>query len=529
MDLIKPYITFRNVFLLGLLLEVFGLPLFRGVISIGQFVMLGGWILELDFKRKWQVMKTSKLLWVLSSFFILHLIGLLWTSDFAYAANDIKIKLPLLWFPLLFITTKHKLSAKEINALLWVFTLSVFAASIACTMVWLGYTKHKVIDIRDISIFHSHIRFALMIDLAVCFFIYDFFKTKKIFFYIIKISLSIWLIVFLGIMQSFTGIVILIVVLAYYSFLFLQKIRKPVLKLSAFAAIGCVTFFIVYLIVIEIKEQQVPVKQLSRLFQTKRGNHYYNDLSNNEVENGNLIWANVCVQELESNWNNRSKIKFQDKDKKGNPISSTLIRYMSSKGLNKDAEGIFTLSDKDVQLIENGTTNYLYTNKSGIENRIHELIYEYESYKRGKNPTGHSFLMRLEFWKIGWQIIKRKPLYGVGTGDVQRAYNNQYQMSRTKLSKEWWKRSHNQFMAITIGLGIIGLIVFLFYLFYPAITIKNNHYLFSSFLIISLLSMLNEDTLETQVGVAFFGFFYSLLLFSNNYNKSTENNAEISV
>jgi O-antigen ligase len=201
---------------------------------------------------------------------------------------------------------------------------------------------------------------------------------------------------------------------------------------------------------------------------------------------------------------------------------------MSSKELNKDAEGIYALTDRDVQLIEEGITNHLYTNKSGIENRIHELIYEYESYKRGKNPTGHSFLMRLEFWRIGWEIIKRKPIYGVGTGDGQRAYYYQYSISGTKLSKDWQKRSHNQFMAITIGFGIIGLIVFLFYLFYPVISIKNKHYLFSTFLIISLVSMLNEDTLETQAGVTFFGFFYSLLLFSSNYNKSSKNKEEIS-
>jgi hypothetical protein len=516
----KSYFTHKNAFLFGLFLVIVGMPLSKFLMSVGQFVLLANWILESDFKRKWQVMKTSKVLWVISSFYLLHLIGLLWTSDFAYATNDLKIKLPLLWFPLLFITSKQTATRNEIQGLLWFFTASVFIASIVCTMVWLGYTKHKVIDIRDISIFNSHIRFALMIDLVICFLLYDFFKTGKLLLYLIKIGLITWLVVFLGIMQSFTGIVVLFIVLGYYSILFLKKIHKPILKISAFAIIGFIASFIIYLVIKEIKEQQMPIKPLSRLFQTKRGNYYYNDLLNNEVENGNLIWANVCVKELELNWNTRSNIKFLEKDKKGNPISSTLIRYMSSKGLNKDAEGIYALTDKDIQLVENGTTNHLYTNKSGIENRIHELIYEYESYKRGKNPTGHSFLMRLEFWRIGWKIIKENPIYGVGTGDIQQAYNNQYKISETKLSEAWWKRSHNQFMAITIGFGIIGLAVFLFYLFYPVIIVKNKHYLFSAFFIISLASMLNEDTLETQAGVTFFGFFYGLLCLVNDRTKT---------
>lgn len=505
------------------------MPLSKFLMSVGQFVLLGNWIIEGDFKRKWQVMKTSKILWVISSFYLLHLIGLLWTSDFAYAANDLKIKLPLLWFPLLFITSKQTATLKEIQGLFWFFTASVFIASIVCTMVWLGYTKHKVIDIRDISIFNSHIRFALMIDLVICFLLYDFIKTGKFFIYLLKVGLITWLIAFLGIMQSFTGIIVLSVVLVFYGILFLKKFRNLYLKTSAFILMGIATSFIIYLVVKEIKEQQVPIKPVTRLIQTKRGNDYYNDLSNNEVENGNLIWTNICVKELESNWNTRSTLKFSEKDKKGNPMSSTLIRYMSSKGLKKDAEGIYALTDKDVQLIEEGITNYLYTNKSGIENRIHEFIYEYEAYKRGKNPTGHSFLMRIEFWRIGWEIIKRKPIYGVGTGDVQRAYNYQYSISGTKLSKDWQKRSHNQFMAITIAFGVIGLIVFLFYLFFPVFLIKNKHYLFSAFFVISLFSMLNEDTLETQAGVTFFGLFYSLLLFSQNNNNSSKNQEEISV
>lgn len=525
----KSYFTHKNAFLFGLFLVIVGMPLSKFLMSVGQFVLLGNWILEGDFKRKWQVMKTSKVLWVISVFYLLHLIGLLWTSDFAYAANDLKIKLPLLWFPLLFITSKQTATLKEIQGLLWFFTASVFIASIVCTLVWLGYTKHKVIDIRDISIFNSHIRFALMIDLVICFLFYDFFKTGNLLLYLLKIGLITWFVVFLGIMQSFTGIVVLSIVLTFYGILFLKKLRKPYLKISAFILMGLATSFIIYLVVKEIKEQQVPIKPLIRLIQTKSGNYYYNDLSTNEVENGNLIWANVCPQELESTWNRRSLIKFLENDKKGNPISSTLIRYMSSKGLYKDAEGVYALTDKDVQLIENGTANYLYTNKSGIENRIHEFIYEYESYKRGKNPTGHSFLMRLEFWRIGWHIIKRKPIYGVGTGDVQRAYNNQYNISSTKLSKDWQKRSHNQFMAITIAFGVIGLIVFLFYLFLPVFVIKNKHHLFSAFFVISLFSMFNEDTLETQAGVTFFGLFYSLLLFSQNNNNSSKNQEEISV
>src|SRR3989344_7313254 len=118
MLVIKNILSNKNLFLFGLFLLVVGMPLSKFLMSVGQFVLLGNWIIEGDFKRKWQVMKTSKVLWAMSAFFILHLVGLLWTSDFDYALNDIKIKLPLFWFPLLFITSKP-IEKKEIQGLLW--------------------------------------------------------------------------------------------------------------------------------------------------------------------------------------------------------------------------------------------------------------------------------------------------------------------------------------------------------------------------------------------------------------------------
>ncbi|HEY1037938.1 MAG TPA: O-antigen ligase family protein [Bacteroidia bacterium] len=522
MSTIKQIVSNKNLFLFGLVLIIVGLPLSKFLMSVGQFVLLGNWIIEGDWKRKWQVMKTSRVLWVMSSFFVLHLVGLCWTSDFDYAFNDIKIKLPLLWFPLLFITSKP-IEKKIIQYLLWLFTASVFVASIVCTMVWLGLTKHKVVDIRDISIFNSHIRFALMIDLVICFLVYDFFKTGSWYLYLIKSALIIWLVVFLGIMQSFTGIVVLIIVLVYYCFLLLKKLKRPIIKVAALIVIAMVGGGMLFLVIKEINEQRVPLKPLKRLVYTPSGNFYYNDFNSKESENGNLIWANICVKELEKEWNKRSDIDFNGLDKKGNSIGSTLIRYLSSLGLNKDSVAISKLKQADISWVEKGTTNYLYTNRTGIEARVHEIIYEYDAFQKGKNPTGHSFLMRLEFWRVGFDIIKRKTWFGVGTGDVQRAYNNQYVLSGSQLKKDWRLRSHNQFMATTITFGVIGLVIFLLYLFYPVIATPGKHYLFISFFMISILSMLNEDTLETQAGVTFFGFFYCLLLSSNNEVNWKEN------
>ena len=111
-------------------------------------------------------------------------------------------------------------------------------------------------------------------------------------------------------------------------------------------------------------------------------------------------------------------------------------------------------------------------------------------------------------------IIKENLFLGVGTGDVEQAFNSQYNKMNSPLTKEWRLRSHNQFLAIGTAFGIIGLICFLFSLFYPLFAGKNYmNYFYLTFFIVAFLSMLTEDTLESQAGVTFFSFFNALFLF----------------
>jgi O-antigen ligase len=151
------------------------------------------------------------------------------------------------------------------------------------------------------------------------------------------------------------------------------------------------------------------------------------------------------------------------------------------------------------------------------------LIWEYTKYKRGENPSGHTLTMRLEFWKTGSYIVHHNPIIGVGTGDIQDAFNDMYNYTNSKLDLVWRLRCHNQYLAITVAFGFIGLIVFLFYLFYPAIILRKQlHYLYWPFFLIAVLSFITEDTLETQSGVTFFIFFQTLFLWLASHNSSLQ-------
>ncbi|MFM7902441.1 MAG: hypothetical protein ACKPAD_10705, partial [Bacteroidota bacterium] len=68
--------------------------------------------------------------------------------------------------------------------------------------------------------------------------------------------------------------------------------------------------------------------------------------------------------------------------------------------------------------------------------------------------------------------------------------------------------------------GIFGLLLFMTMLIRPIpFAAKVRDHLYLAFLATALLSMLSEDTLETQAGVTFFVFFSGLFLFVHPLNK----------
>jgi len=122
------------------------------------------------------------------------------------------------------------------------------------------------------------------------------------------------------------------------------------------------------------------------------------------------------------------------------------------------------------------------------------------------------------------QIIKNNLLIGVGTGDIAKSFDEQYEKSNSLLKKENRLRSHNQYLSIAVTFGVIGLLWFLFTLFYPAYKMKMySDILYLSFFFIAVFSFFTEDTLETQAGVTFYAFLNSLFLFvrENVYSVKT--------
>ena len=89
---------------------------------------------------------------------------------------------------------------------------------------------------------------------------------------------------------------------------------------------------------------------------------------------------------------------------------------------------------------------------------------------------------------------------GVGTGDLPNEFRESYVNSESKLSEEYWIRTHNQYIAWFVGCGLIGLLLWLLAL--SGSWLQGGDLSRLAWWIVAI-SCLAEDTLETQAGVTF--------------------------
>jgi hypothetical protein len=491
-------------------------PAVRAII----FLPLGIWWILKSLKDKSREFfhRENAPAWIFASIYLFHVIGLLYTTDIDYALKDLRIKLPILVLPFVLSTTTL-LDRKGFRFLIYIFCAAVFTGTLISTY-HLYFSEFT--DSREISRYISHIRFSLLIDMAIFILAYQVFKKNDLPRWpkLIMAAVALWMLLFLFLSAFMTGLVIFFITAALLiSYMVLNR-QGMIIKIAALA--GVIALFVIMIIYIRNVGKDVnhidPVDFTTLEKTTKLGNPYWHDFSNPQVENGGYVWLYVATDELREAWNKRSKYVFDGKDKAGQEIKYTLIRFLTSKGYRKDAEGVGKLTDQEVAMVEDGTASIIYVEKPNIYVRIYKIFWEYNSYQLTQNASGHSVMQRLVFWQTSLQIIREHWLTGVGTGDLEDAFQEEYTKSKTLLDKEFRWRSHNQFLAIFTTFGIIGLAWFLFSLVFPAATLSKYHdFYYLSFFIIVMMSMLTEDTLETQAGVTVFAFFNSFYLFAKKF------------
>ncbi|HBS88412.1 MAG: hypothetical protein A2W91_14775 [Bacteroidetes bacterium GWF2_38_335] len=513
-----------RIYIICLTVFAIVLPLSNFITTVNLVLIVVNWIIGGSFRKKMKVLSERKGILIFLLLFVIHLIWLFNTNDFNYAFNDIKVKLPLFFLPLV-VGTSVSLDFNDIRRVIYALTVGCIVASMVSIWYYTGLSGKVIYDTRDISVFMSHIRFSLIINFSFFALLYLALKKntglpqrEKLF----VIIAALWLFIFLFILKSFTGFFVLFFT-GFMIILILTSKQKSriiqLLLLLLLLAIPMIPGLYLKNRLDDFYETEIT-EDLSKLDSlTDEGNVYLREINPYRIENGHYVDIYLCEDEMRPAWNKRSKLDYDGKDLNSGDLKFTLIRYLTSLGLKKDGVSVRSLSEQDIKNVENGVANYKYPDPLSLNARVYQVIWQIDAYMRGGSPDGHSITQRLEYLKASRNIIYTNFWIGVGTGDLKIAFKTEYEKMGSSLKEKFRLRAHNQFVTFWIAFGLIGFLICIFALMAPVVTErKYKDYFFLVFIVIAILSMLNEDTLEGQAGVAFFSYLYSIFVFGKKDN-----------
>jgi O-antigen ligase len=526
MKAILPLPYHRLIFIGALIGAFASLSLSKFTLSVFIITISVNWLLDGQWNEKFQRFRKNRAGIAFLLIYLSLFIGLAYTSNFESGIKELSLKITLFIIPLVFLTSSP-LKRNEKRLIIHFFTIAVLASTFISTYLFFSNYSFGSVNIRNISPFISHIRLALMVNIAIACIIWLFdnggYITPKS--KILTILCITWLVFFLLILQSLTGFVILLFIIVFFSFKYLLRTRG-VFRTLYLIVLGFLLLAPAIYITIEanryFKRESIEKSNLPEI--TINGNPYKHHINYPQYENGNLVWILYCEDELKNEWNKRSTIAFDSIDRMGQPIYSTITRYLASMGIPRDSVGVWSIDSIDVELIESGVTSVVFRNhRFGIYPRLYQLFWELDQYFTFDKVSGSSLVQRYVFLKAALELIKDNFWFGVGTGDLVQSFNDYYLENVPNLKQDNWYISHNQFLTQFVQLGIWGFLIFLLGWFYPIYYYRENiNWLGILFFIIITLSMLNEDTLQTHIGISLASLFYSLLIFNSNDQISDE-------
>lgn len=488
------------LYVFGWFLLAFSVSFSKATTSIGQIILASTWILAWDWKNKWDKIKSAPtIFWLTLAIYALFILGMFNSEDLKYGFKDLKNKLPLLAIPVVYFTGLT-LPNKYQKVILILFIVGGIVSSFCGVAMHYNEINTHGFDTRELSPFISHIQLNQGLSISVLI-IYHFLVNQKSKLKYLLLMPLIWIFYYLSISQSLTALfsfsIVAIVIVFYNFYLISKKISIAVLLIGlAFGTYFTFEVYKIYQINFKLDEVSLPLKE-----ETNLGNKYNHYLNDKRTENGHYRGLYIQEYELKQEWEKRSKINF-DSQINNYPISETIIRFLTSKNLPKDADGVKKLTSDEIKAIESGIGNVYYLNHKGIRNRIHRTFWELNKWTTFNHFEGSSVVMRLYYWNNGYQIFKDNIWFGVGTGDVKIAFKEQYEANQSSLPEKYQRRAHNQYLTAFLTLGIFGGTAFIVICVWIAIIgFKTKSALGIGTTLILLIGLFYEDATETQAGI----------------------------
>lgn len=508
------------------------------MMNLAWTLLFANWLLEWDMKRKFAQFAQLGLLHFSMAIFLVSVVGLVWSDDIIVGLDSLRQTLPLLAIPLVVLTSRP-LASRQLRIVATGYVGTVLVVSVIGFVRWLTIPD---LPYRAIVPYISHIRFSLNTCLAVCILVASMAKcfatgrkpAKQMWFAVVRpvlaVVLVIWFLFFLLLLQSYTGLIILLVtalVVLLFSFgrSFFSKTSgkqcgnglkvRLMLLCVVLLSVGSVAGLCCHY----VNEYYTPrLEHADQSRYTVAGNPY-TFARDGLIECGRKVNDFVCEPELRRQWGRVSGMSYDSLTPVGYPVGSALVRYLNAMGVSKDSAGVMTLSRGDIKAIEQGIANPVYNQKASIRRMVYVMLFEYENYRCFHSVRGFTMLQRIELWSAAWGVVADNWLHGVGTGDVRSELHRQLTLSRSPLA-ETDMLPHNQYLFTMMSFGLIAfaaLCAVAVWAFVRQRLWRNTLWIACATIVI--VSCLTEDTLLTCAGAIFSALSLSLISTVKRYSK----------
>lgn len=483
--------VFGQALRLGLALLFFGLASSNSLMSIGLGVSVMASLAQ--WKRWPAAWWKGPMVWGPWLWWLALLWPLLHGGAQDLIFRDVQMKLGLLLFPLV-------LPALALQKRAMVWAMAWAAAGVVFAVLW-GSVEYfrawPMADPRTFSPFVSNVRLATLLVLTASWFLlygskawvwgYAFFALLVLLF-----------------MQSFTGLLGAFLFLVYVG---LSSPRRWIwLGVVVVLAIGGGS----YLFYEWHFYKPDGLRAVGPSFSPNQHPYKYQP-GNPAIENGHYVWDFVSPGDLHRYWPERSTMPLEGLHAKGGSLYHCLVRYMTSRGMRKDAYHLRKLSDDEIRAIEQGTANWLELQRPAIRARVNAFFRDLHQFSLNGDPNGKSFALRLVLWKTTWHLALQKPWFGHGMGNLRPRLAEALEQNHPGLEARYRLNPHQQWLSLWAKGGLPSVVLFV--LGWGAVWFWKPRPVgswFFGFWFLMSFAFLGEDVLDTQAGLYQFTAFWVL-------------------
>lgn len=231
-----------------IMLLAFLIPVWEKLVPVVIAVLCLLWLLEGDFKNKFQNIFRDKISLIFILFYVLYVAGLIYTTDMGRGWFDLEVKLSLLVFPLLFLSGSKNISETKRSDVLKSFVAGSLAITVFLFVraLYLSFQTNEFarLTYSYLSFHTSPSYLAMYLNFSVMVVFFSFFdKVKSKFILFLQFLLIVFFAGFIVLLSSKSGILTLALSLVFM-FIYLL-VRKKYLVVSILALVSLVAFFLV--------------------------------------------------------------------------------------------------------------------------------------------------------------------------------------------------------------------------------------------------------------------------------------------